>query len=111
MLIRWESSSEGSNRRCISLAAKALIAAANSIQTLISIRFDSIYAMFFSAWFALIVVLNRTAHTVAIVLITARYANNLGMLQIPRLQQARSIRTLSIRMYSMQRMRQHDPLT
>ena len=39
--IRWESSSEGSNRRCKSLAAKALIAAANSIKTLItiSIRF------------------------------------------------------------------------
>ena len=39
--VRWESSSEGSNRRCKSLAAKALSAAANSIKTLItiSIRF------------------------------------------------------------------------
>ena len=39
--VRWESSSEGSNRRCKSLAAKALSAAANSIETLItiSIRF------------------------------------------------------------------------
>ena len=42
----------------------------------ISIRFTLYY---FSAWFALIVVLNRTAQTVAIVLITARYANNLGI--------------------------------
>ena len=40
-------------------------------------RFDLRYI--FSAWFALIVVLNRTAQTVAIVLITARYANNLGI--------------------------------
>jgi hypothetical protein len=77
MLIRWDSSSEGSNRRCQSLAANALIAAANSIQTLISIRFGLRYI--FSAWFALIVVLNRTTQTVAIVLITARYANNLGI--------------------------------
>jgi len=39
--VRWESSNEGSNRRCKSLAAKALSAAANSIKTLItiSIRF------------------------------------------------------------------------
>ena len=29
--VRWESSSEGSNRRCKSLAAKALSAAANQI--------------------------------------------------------------------------------
>ena len=76
--VRWESSSEGSNRRCKSLAAKALIAAAYSIKTLItiSIRFTLYY---FSAWFALIVVLNRTAQTVATVLITARYAKNLGI--------------------------------
>ena len=78
--ICWESSSEGSNRRCKSLATKALSAAANSIKTLIlisiSIRFTLYY---FSAWFALIVVLNRTAQTVATVLITARYAKNLGI--------------------------------
>ena len=42
----------------------------------ISIRFTLYY---FSAWFALIVVLNRTAQTVATVLITARYAKNLGI--------------------------------
>ena len=35
--IRWESSSEGSNRRCKSLAAKALSAAANSIEISITI--------------------------------------------------------------------------
>jgi hypothetical protein len=40
-------------------------------------RFDLRYI--FSAWFALIVVLNRTAQTVAIAIITARYANNLGI--------------------------------
>ena len=78
--VRWESRSEGSNRRCKSLATKALSAAANSIKTLIlisiSIRFTLYY---FSAWFALIVVLNRTAQTVATVLITARYAMNLGI--------------------------------
>jgi hypothetical protein len=33
--VRWESSSEGSNCRCTSLAAKALTTAANLIQTLI----------------------------------------------------------------------------
>ncbi len=37
--VRWESSSEGSNRRCKSLAAKALSAAANSIKILITISF------------------------------------------------------------------------
>ena len=31
--VRWESSSEGSNCRCTSLAAKAQTTAANSIQT------------------------------------------------------------------------------
>jgi hypothetical protein len=42
----------------------------------ISIRFTLYY---FSAWFVLIVVLNRTAQIVATVLITARYAKNLGI--------------------------------
>jgi hypothetical protein len=42
--VRWESSSEGSNRRCKSLAAKALSAAANSIETVITISI-SIYAI------------------------------------------------------------------
>ena len=78
--VRSESSSEGSNRRCKSLAAKALSAAANSIETLISISISIRFTLYyFSAWFALIVVLNRTAQTVATVLITARYAKNLGI--------------------------------
>ncbi len=42
--VRRESSSEGSNCRCTSLAAKALMAAANLIQTLITIL---IYAIIF----------------------------------------------------------------
>ena len=45
--VRWESSSEGCNSRCTSLAAKALTTAANLIQTsiTISIRF-TLYSFF-----------------------------------------------------------------
>ena len=80
--VRWESSSEGSNCRFTSLAAKALIAAANSIENsietliTISIRFTLYY---FSAWFALIVVLNRTTPATARAPNIARLAKNLGI--------------------------------
>ena len=61
-----ELSSEGSDYRCKS----------NLIQTLITIL---IRFTLHSAWFALIVVQKRIEQTAVIVLITARYANNLGI--------------------------------
>ena len=61
-----ELSSEGSDCRCI-------------FDSDFDYDFDSIYANNLSAWFALIVVQNRTEQTAANGLITARYAENLDI--------------------------------
>ena len=75
--VRWESSSEGSNCRCTSLAAKALTTAATLIQVYFDYDSDSRdFRCNLSAWFALTVVLNRTAPATPNAN-TAGYAKNL----------------------------------
>ena len=79
--VRWESSGEGSNCRCTSLASKAPIAAALTISDSDS-DFEVRFALNRSAWSALIVVLDRI--TPATARAQWRCAKHLGIRQKTR---------------------------